>query len=235
MSRRQTISKHSVTSIARKISLPPVDTGSVYPEISSYVRPNGQIKFDVNKLPTMEQLKNWVPSNCAFNKVADCVLNTAENYPTSRRKTINSSKYTGKLVDYVPTSKLTWNTQNTQWVYAITYNKRIVKIGMTGSGLHSRFSSYNCGTKKAMLKGSCSTTNYIITQLNYAALLSGMSVEIYAYQIPQTYSTLNVFGTQVRVLNKTSHQYETTLINLYEQHSGMMPPLSDHKSEVLDE
>ena len=50
---------------------------------------------------------------------------------------------------------------------------------MSLSSLKKRFASYSCGTRKAMKKVSCSTTNYVITESNYHGITEGMKVEIY--------------------------------------------------------
>jgi hypothetical protein len=76
-----------------------------------------------------------------------------------------------------------------------------------------------------MKKGSCSTTNFIVTESNYLALLNGMNVEIYVYEIPQTITEENIFNIKRKVLNKIAHEYESTLIQIHQSMNGNIPPL----------
>jgi hypothetical protein len=145
-------------------------------------------------------------------------LNTKKNFPSSSRKFITEDKdFDGKLVDYIPTLefKEKWKKEGKEWVYTIVYDGNVVKIGMTSSGMLSRYTSYGAGTKKAMKKGSCATTNFVVSQCNYLALLKGMKVEIFAYEIPSITTTQVIFGRKEDVLNKVAHHYERVLINIY--------------------
>lgn len=205
--------------------IPDVDDGVLYPEITKYIK-DGKFVFDYNKQMTVDDFEKYL-SGEKFEKVADCVLNLQENFPFSRRAFISGKDYTGKLVDYIPISKKEdlWKKEEKEWVYLLCYNKKIVKIGMTSSGLSSRYGSYNCGTKKAMKKGSCATTNFVITESNYFAKLNGIDVEVFAYEIPEKFVEENIFGRKKMVLNKRAHKYETTLIEIYQEHTGKLPPL----------
>jgi hypothetical protein len=209
-----------------KKALPAVDNGTVYPDITKFISA-GAFTIDIDSEMKMDDLQKLIP-NQVFVKIADCKLNTSENFSGGRRRVINEGPdFDGKLVDYdvVPIFRKLWFLKEKEWVYAIVYNGRIVKIGMTSSkdGLAGRFGSYNTGTQKAMKKGSCATTNFVVTQCNYLALLSGIKVEIFAYEIPSSWTTENIFGRTVQVLNKVAHKYETTLIDIYRQVNGNIP------------
>jgi hypothetical protein len=211
--------------MTEKNVFPKVDDGTIYPEITKFIQ-NGKFVFNLDDLMIIDELQKEI-KKYSFTKVADCVLNIKENFPTSKRKFISQDKYEGKLIDYIPIpkNKNKWKEKNKEWIYIITYNKKIVKIGITSSCLESRYTSYSCGTKKAMKKGSCSTTNFIVTESNYLALLNGMNVEIYAYEIPQTITEENIFNIKRKVLNKIAHEYESTLIQIHQSMNGNIPPL----------
>jgi len=204
---------------------PAVDNGAIYPDILKFIVEN-EFTLDINKQMKMLDLQKIIPSD-KFNKIADCVLNIKKNFPSSSRKFITEDKdFDGKLVDYIPTPefKEKWKLAEKEWVYTIMYDGRVVKIGMTSSGMSSRYTSYGAGTKKAMKKGSCATTNFVVSQCNYLALLKGMKVEIFAYEIPSTTTKQIIFGRQEEVLNKVAHHYEYVLINLYKNHmNGCIP------------
>jgi hypothetical protein len=209
-------------------NFPLVDDGNVYKEITKVIE-NNEFVFDLDNQISMLSLQKILPEYL-FIKVADCVLNVAENFLSkslTRRKYIDSTSYQGQLVDYIPIDNIKdlWDDNPKEWVYTIVYNGKIVKIGMTSAGLSSRFTSYKSGTTLAMIKGSCATTNFVVTQCNYLALLKGIKVEIFAYEIPQLITEQIIFGKKEKVLNKVAHQFESTLINIYKDSKGYIPPL----------
>jgi hypothetical protein len=204
---------------------PSVDNGKIYREITKFIE-NQNFVFDIDELLTVKQVEN-LAEDVKFFKIADCALNIKKNFPKSKRKFIDSKNYDGKLVDYIPVKEheRLWNADQKEWLYLIAYSKKVVKIGMTSSGLQSRFSSYNCGTKKAMIKGSCATTNFVITQANYLAIQKKFDVEILAYEVPENWTEMRIFGKKQKVLNKVAHKYESTLIDFYYKKTQKMPPL----------
>lgn len=206
-------------------NFPKVDDGKIYPEIRKFIQ-NENFIFDLNKLLSVDKVMS-LSNNSTFFKIADCVLNLKENFPNSYRSFIDGKNYDGKLVDYKPLDEYQdlWKMKEKEWLYLIAYCGKVVKIGMTSSGLQSRYGSYNCGTKKAMLKGSCATTNFVITQANYLAKLKDLNVEIFVHEIPENWTEIEIFGRKQRVLNKIAHKYESTLIDLYYKEVGFIPPL----------
>lgn len=204
---------------------PNVDDGKIYPEIKKFIQ-NENFVFDIDNLLSIQEVMA-LSKDANFFKIADCVLNLKENFPNSSRRFIDGKNYDGRLVDYKPLIeyKNLWKMKEKEWLYLITYSKKVVKIGMTSSGLESRYGSYNCGTKKAMIKGSCATTNFVITQSNYLAKMKGLNVEIFVHEIPENWTEIEIFGKKQRVLNKIAHKYESTLIDLYYKKVGFIPPL----------
>ena len=47
-------------------------------------------------------------------KVAHCVLNTEQNFPTSTRQFIDSVDFEGKLIDYIQDSPM-WNDDDNEY------------------------------------------------------------------------------------------------------------------------
>jgi hypothetical protein len=203
---------------------PKVDDGSIYPEITKFIN-KSKFCFDIGNLPTVKKIEKL--SNSKFFKIADCVLNVRDNFPNSRRSFIDGPEYDGRLVDYVPEQKYEslWFREQKEWIYILAYNGHVVKIGMTSSGMSSRYGSYGCGTKKAMKKGSCATTNFVVSQSNYFALCSGIKVEVFAHEIPENWTNIEIFGVTQTVLNKVAHKYESTLIDIHKKKFGHIPPL----------
>ena len=212
----------------------------LYPEISKALNENGFV-FSLNKQMSIEDF--YKISNLELTKVADCCYNTKENFPLrvkkdgtlykKQREYINGPEYTGKTVDYIPIPgrEKDWKTEAQEWVYFIVYAGKIVKIGMTSAGLASRFGSYNCGTKRAMLKGSCATIKLIITECNYLALVQGLDVEIYAYQIEERMIPTGIIiaGEELSARAQVAPAFESRLIDLYKEERGSLPPLCGQK------
>ena len=199
-----------------------------YEDVDKFIK-NGDFVFDMSDQMTVKNFSK--KCGLKFTKIADCVLNTEENFPNSRRTFIKGSNWLGKVVDYKPIAgkEKLWSMKG-EWVYVIVYDGWIVKLGMTSDGLSGRFGSYNCGTKKAMAKGSCSTTNFVLTECNYLALDKDCEVEIYGYQIGEVYAkTEKVGGKVLRARAQVAPAYEARLMEIYIDYTGTIPPLCGQK------
>ena len=87
---------------------------------------------------------------------------------------------------------------------------------MTITDLKERWcGSYSCGTSRTMSKGSCSTTNYIITECNYGALCLGMNVEIYGISSPKNVISVTRFGVTKLIYTSTVGGLETMLAQVF--------------------
>ena len=212
--------------ILDKNKLPDVDDGTVRADIVKFIIDN-EFTIDLSTQMHIDELQALTP-DLPFVKIADCLLNTPDNFPPSknaREYLIEDKNYTGKLVDYkvVDSMKKVWKQKKKEWIYVFLYDKRIVKIGRTSSSMDSRFTSYNSGKSRAMSKGTPATTNYMISQCNYLALLKGMSVEVYAQEVPSITTTHTIYGTVTQVENRIAHEYERMLINIYKKRYGARP------------
>ncbi len=172
-----------------------------YQKLCDYIC-DDNFKFNLEEQPLVEDFQELIQEPATI--VAECVLNTDEHFPAQRKKNGTLKKhrelydpdnkdYNGKKVDYI-TRHPDWNDNDNEWLYLIAYDNRIVKIGMTISSLEDRYKSYSCGTTRAMEKGSCSTTNYIITECNFNALKKGMKVEIIGIKCPFEKKEITRFG-----------------------------------------
>tara|TARA_B100000674_G_C37489945_1_gene755404 strand:- start:33 stop:611 length:579 start_codon:yes stop_codon:yes gene_type:complete len=111
-------------------------------------------------------------------------------------------------------------------IYIIAFDEKIVKIGKTKVGMKGRHQSYNCGTRKARKKGTCSVTNYNVTETQYTAIRDGVSIDWYAYDVPQVIIPIEIFGEKHDVIAETNDKYESVLINQYIDATGHKPLLS---------
>jgi len=130
-------------------------------------------------------------------------------------------------IDYIPTRGLeeTYEAYEEK-IYIITFNSKVVKIGRTKVGMKGRHQSYNCGTRKARAKGTCSVTNYNVTEAQYTAIRDGVNIDWYCFDVPQLKTQLNIFGENHEVVAETNDKYESVLINQYIEASGNKPLLS---------
>lgn len=216
---------------------PKVEPQKIYAKIEEYIV-DGKFTFDVNELPLLEEFEEIIGEKTV--KVASAHFNTRENHPLFSRRPAQAGKnfmgesedYDNKLIDYSQEHP-TWKDDSVEWLYLIVFNGRIVKAGMTITDLKSRYGSYSCGTRKAMSKGSCSTTNYIITECNYAALRQGMSVEIYGLPVPKRKVEVNRFGVTSTVNQSQVRDMEEMLTQVYVDNYGTLPILCVQQGKSL--
>ena len=109
-----------------------------YEKLNEYYK-DGELIFDISKQPLIADFSVRIGEEPSL--VAQCKLNTPENFPYKTNKDGTPKKpreyysddpnYTGKKVDYVAEDEGKWNDSTNEWLYLLVYNKRIVKIGMT--------------------------------------------------------------------------------------------------------
>ena len=213
----------------------PNNNEPVYSKLANYY--NGEIfLFSLREQPTIPEFEKII--NEPIYKAANCVLNTVDNFPLKYKKNGELARkqreyynkddktYMGKKIDYIESDASKWNNSDHEWLYCLVYDGHIVKIGMTITSLQERYcGSYSCGTSRAMEKGSCSTTNYIISECNFYALAAGMTVEIYAICCPKTETTVTRFGITKTIYLSSVREYETMLTQCFHNTYGHKPVL----------
>ena len=130
-----------------------------------------------------------------FYKIADAGLKSQERF--IKNPDVNP-------INYVVVSGLE-NKYNEyrELIYILSIDGKVAKIGGTYVGMKGRHQSYNCGTRKARKKGTCSVTNYNETESQYAAILNGKTVEWYVFDGPFAEATINVWGKEITYNAKT--------------------------------
>ena len=130
-------------------------------------------------------------------------------------------------IQYVPTKgREEQYKEYAERIYILAIDNKVAKIGGTYTGMMKRHQSYNCGTRKARAAGTCSTTNYHITEEQYSALSEGKSVEWYVFDVPLAEATINVWGDEMTYNAKTFYKYESALCAKYQELTGHFPLLS---------
>jgi len=211
-----------------------------YEKLGLYIS-NGDFTFDISKGPTIEEFEKELatPEKRPIEKttlVAKCVHNTEKHFPLKYKKNGELAKiqrecfnfddedYDGKKVDYVSLDPY-WTDEDNEWLYCLAYNRYIMKIGMTITSLHGRFVSYSCGTVRAMKKGSCSTTNFIISECNSLALEKGCEVEIYGIALPKKTVVESSWGETTEISVSIARDMEKKLTNIFTKTYGYKPVL----------
>jgi hypothetical protein len=155
-----------------------------------------------------------------FYKIADAVLKPEERF--IKNPEVNPIEYR-----VVPGLERKYDEYR-ELIYILAIDGKVAKIGGTYVGMKGRHQSYNCGTRKARSKGTCSVTNFNITEAQYASISDEKSVEWYVFDVPLAEATINVWGEEVTYNAKTYYKYESALCGKYCQLTGHFPLLSSN-------
>jgi len=117
-----------------------------------------------------------------------------------------------------------------QWVYILTIDDRIVKIGGTRSGLKGRIVSYLSGhhTEDRGKSGKMSVTNARLYNTLDHYIGSDRHIKMYAYRIPSVKVNVDIWGSTVQVEGQVYNAFESIAISTYHRKTGHNPQLSDN-------
>ena len=197
-----------------------------YEKLGLYIS-NSDFTFDISNEPTTEDFEKVIGEKITL--VAKCVPNTEEFFPPKRKKVReyfdpDNENYDGKKIDYIKEDP-SWTDEDYEWLYCLVYNGHIVKLGMTITSLKTRYGSYSCGTDRAMKKGSCSTTNFIISECNAHAVMNDIEVGISGISIPKKIEKETRFGITKECIYSTVRDKETMLTEAFKNAYGHKPVL----------
>lgn len=115
-------------------------------------------------------------------------------------------------------------------VYLIVVDGEVVKIGGSGQTLPNRWVSYQAGTKQARKKGTCSVTNYDVSQYLINKLNEQSNIALYAYNPEPVTATVNLFNQQTKYIQtQIWKEYEKFLLDEYKKLNSTFPILSKNK------
>jgi hypothetical protein len=118
---------------------PKLGSGTKYYEkLNEYVNESG-LTFDYTKEPNISDFLKFINQDVILS--GECVFNSKENGNGSSRVTIDGEDFEGSLVYYRGIHP-SWKEVSNGWIYCITYDKHIVKVGMTIKSLLKRYGSY---------------------------------------------------------------------------------------------
>jgi hypothetical protein len=163
----------------------------------------------------------------SFKLVANIKLDT-EIHAKGKNK---GRKARNTLIMFEPTiDSVEFNNDETEWIYILTINNRIVKIGGTRTGLKGRVGSYLCGhhIKERGKSGDCSNTNaYIYNTFVFYSKLN-CDIKMYGLKLPKTEVEIDILDKRVKVIAQTYHAYETIYMTDYQEKYNMVPVLCDN-------
>ena len=190
------------------------------PEVFAIDPKDGKTKFRFDETTELkiEEFLSKVDLDNHFIKIADAGIKPKKRFDNNPE--VNPIAYT--VVDGLIDSYKEYK----EVVYIITINGYVVKIGGSYTGMKKRHSSYNCGTRKARAKGTCSVTNYHLTEAQYTAIRDGKRVEWYVYDVPTQELKANIWGKERIVAPKLYTFYEADLCEMYAGKTGHFPILS---------
>ena len=110
-----------------------------------------------------------------------------------------------------------------QWIYCLTINNKIMKFGLTIKTLNERFDSYSAGTKTNRESGTCSTTNYSISNLICSALESNHIIDLYGFPCPRKFDMCEACGETIKSRADHTKTYESIFINKFKELYGILP------------
>ena len=171
------------------------------------IKVNQDYEVDTSTAMNVEDLEDW-----GFYPVAYAEMNE----DGKDRLTI-VTPYDGMEEDY--------NTRQ-ELIYLMVIDGKVAKVGGTYTGLRQRIASYSAGTRGNRKRGTCSTTNYHISENQFTSLSNGRVVEWYMYPIAPIEVEFDVPWTGVENYNvKTYMKYESTLVDWINE-QGYDVPLS---------
>jgi hypothetical protein len=160
-----------------------------------------------------------------FIPVAEIILDTE----LSKKGKKAGQKQRNTLIQFLPTAAKVFSKE-TEWLYLLLINGRIVKLGGTRNGLKKRAGSYLCGhhVKELGKSGDMSKTNAFIYNTLVFYLQLGCKVEMMGYQLPKREITIQIFGQDTVITAQTYHAYESKFLDDYKKKYREYPFLSDN-------
>lgn len=142
----------------------------------------------------------------------------------------NGKKKRASVIKFEPCISETEFTRKSEWLYLMTINGRIVKIGGTRTGLKNRTQSYLTGhhTLERGKSGSCSSTNAYVYNTFDHYLALGYKIALYGYLLPTARVSITVFKKRIDIGAQTYHAYESMFMEDYARAYGAIPQLCDN-------
>jgi hypothetical protein len=102
---------------------------------------------------------------------------------------------------------------------------------MTIQSLAGRYTSYSAGRRRLMAQETStpSTTNFVVNEVNYAALLGGTKIEIYGIRCGKMTMELEKYGLIREIRLETARAEEEMITDRFVEYTGHIPVLCKQK------
>ena len=160
-------------------------------------------ELDITNEPTIEEFLNKGNLNDYIVKVGDI---TADTLKCGYRVNINEE----------------WK-KHKHWAYVLVIGGKVVKCGDSTMTLKGRWGSYSAGTRENRDNGTCSTTNYFISEIIRTSHEMGYEVELHGYAIPEIRVDVDVFGEIDNCRGDFVSYFESKLIKKFVDNFGHKP------------
>jgi hypothetical protein len=151
-----------------------------------------------------------------FEKEADIILDDS-----TQRQTV---------IMALPTNAVKWKASREK-IYTIVKDGKLIKIGGTRTGMHTRWASYLCGHHviERGKSGKMSVTNaHLYHSIELDLLDTESKWELYTWTLPVVQQTINILGEETIITSQTYHAYESCCIKKYKTLTGILPILCDN-------
>jgi len=109
------------------------------------------------------------------------------------------------------------------WTYVLVIDGKVLKCGDSTMTLKGRWNSYSAGTRISRDNGTCSTTNYFISEIIRTSHELGYEVELYGYAIPPIYAEVDIFGEVETCRGDFVSYFESKLMEKFVDNFGHKP------------
>ena len=163
-------------------------------------------KFE--QLDNEQYLKDF-SMHCHFHKVADIDIDVDLNTKGKKKRRTDII-----FRNVIPESE--WN-EHKEWIYIITCDSKVIKIGGTRTGLKGRTQSYLCGRPEFRKTGTCSTTNYTLYVSILNLLKKGHHIEMFAKKLDTYKVKAQEFGFDIDMDVQVFHAFESKMLEQYKK------------------
>jgi hypothetical protein len=161
-------------------------------------------EFDLTHEPTIDDFLYLCGLNEDIEKVGDII---PDDSLKAQYRTIVNEKH----------------RKHEHWVYILVIGDKVAKCGDTTQTLNERWGSYSAGSRQSRDRGTCSTTNYFVSEAIRKSHEIGYKVELFGYPIPPQYITADIFGEPVKCRVDIVTYFESKLIEKFAKEFGSKP------------
>lgn len=180
---------------------------------------NGKTLIEEKKILN---LQNELNGEWLISKGLEKIANIVHTY---------SNKNELKL-DFISNKHHKLSKINSDTVYGITIDDKIIKIGKSETGFTKRWGSYQNGSMERQKgAGNGSVTNHYVLMALTEAMRNNLKISVYIKNMGREERTVNILGQdkiEPYFPKGNCDSWEKALLQLYKKDNGNYPPLSSY-------